>query len=337
MLDLEKRLNEFLTRNNQPPAVSQLTPDASTREYFRVVWHETPAIACVYPFNDLCLGQFEACLDVTGLFLSAGLPVARIYASDAVEQIVIHEDFGDVILRNVLEASDEAMRENYLNEAIRLIARIQAVTPRAFETGSIASRLKFDFEKLSWELDFFTTHYFTTLMKNPLSETDARLLKAELDEVARELEGMAKVLTHRDFHAANLMLAGGDLKIIDHQDARIGAASYDLVSLLLDRVTVLPTPAWLAEKRRFFLDEREKLGLAKLDEDAFAYEFRMQTIQRCLKAIGTFSFQSATRGKIYFIPYIEPMFEIVLRAAENLQKFPNLQRIVKQQIVAENS
>src|SRR5215204_1388262 len=332
MSELEKRLNEFLAGNNQPPVISQLTPDASTREYFRVRWHETPAIACVYPFNDLCLGQFAACLDVTGLFLADSLPVARIYAFDAAQQIIIHEDFGDVILRNFLENSDESARENYLSEAIKLIARIQAVTPKAFAANSISSQLKFDFEKLAWELDFFTTHYFTTLQNSPLSSGDAKLLKSELDKVASELEGMAKVLTHRDFHAANLMLADDELKIIDHQDARIGAASYDLVSLLLDRVTTLPTPQWLAEKRRFFLAQRERLGLEKLDEADFAHEFRLQTIQRCLKAIGTFSFQSATRGKTYFIPFIKPMFEIVLRAAENLRRFPNLQRIVKTQI-----
>jgi len=332
MSDLEKRLKDFLTEKNQPLEVLQLTTDASTREYFRIQWFAHPTIACVYPFNDLCQGQFEACLDVTGVFLSAGLPVAEIFAADALKAIIIHEDFGDVILRNVLENSDEADREKYLNEAIRLIAKIQSVTPKAFEMNSIASRLAFDFEKLSWELDFFTTHYFNTLQKSPLSVTDSRLLKAELDQVAEELAGMAKVLTHRDFHAANLMVQNGELKIIDHQDARIGSAAYDLVSLLLDRVTTLPTPEWLAEKRRFFLSEREMLGLEKISEEDFAYEFRLQTIQRCLKAIGTFSFQAETRGKTYFIPFIKPMFEIVLRAAENLNRFPNLQRIIKNQI-----
>jgi len=332
MSDLQKRLEEFLVQNHQTPALEQITPDASTREYFRVRWHDSPAIGCVYPFNELCKDQYEACLDVTGVFLGADLPVARIFAADDEKKIIIHEDFGDTILRNVLENADEATRENYLNEAIRLIARIQAVTPKAFAADSISSRLRFDFEKLSWELDFFTTHYFTTLQNKPLGEEDSKLLKTELDDVARELESMAKVLTHRDFHAANLMLANGELKIIDHQDARIGAASYDLVSLLLDRVTVLPTPEWLAEKRRFFIAEREKLGLERLDEAQYTYEFRLQTIQRCLKAIGTFSFQSATRGKTYFIPFIKPMFEIVLRAAENLQRFQNLQRIVKAQI-----
>ena len=332
MSDLEHRLREFLSQNEQPQVFTQLTTDASTREYFRVQWHEKPAVACVYPFNDLCKGQFDACLDVTAVFLSENLPVAEIYAAEAAQGIIIQEDFGDTILRNVLENSGDETRENYLAEAIRLIARIQGATPKAFEMNSIASHLKFDFEKLSWELDFFTEHYFTTLQKSPLPVTDSKLLKAELDEVARELEEKAKVLTHRDFHAANLMLTGSELKIIDHQDARIGAASYDLVSLLLDRVTVLPTPEWLAEKRRFFLAERESLGLEKINETDFAHEFRMQTIQRCLKAIGTFSFQSEMRGKTYFIPFIQPMFEIVLRAAENLNRFPHLQRIIKNQI-----
>ncbi len=157
-------------------------------------------------------------------------------------------------------------------------------------------------------------------------------MEKEFTELSRELESYAKVLTHRDFHAANLMIQDGELKIIDHQDARIGAASYDLVSLLLDRVTELPTPEWLAKKRSFFLNEREKLGLENLDENQFANEFRLQTIQRCLKAIGTFSFQSTFRDKTHFIQYIKPMFQIVLRACENLDRFPNLQKIIKKQL-----
>lgn len=79
------------------------------------------------------------------------------------------------------------------------------------------------------------------------------------------------------------------------------------------------------------MNEREKLGLEKLDEDQYANEFRLQTVQRCLKAIGTFSFQSNFRGKTHFIQYIKPMFQIVLRACENLDRFPNLQRVIKRQ------
>ncbi|MEP6901210.1 MAG: phosphotransferase [Actinomycetota bacterium] len=331
MSDFRPRLETFLSERNQIPTIEQLTPDASVREYFRVKWNGETAIACVYP--EPFAAQEQSYLDVTNLFLAADLPVALIFDFEEKLGVIVEEDFGDTILRDVLIVSDDQTRENYLKQAISLIAKIQAATPMAFEQNSIASRLAFDFEKLSWELDFFTTHYFETLRKNPLNDSDAKLLKAELGEVAEELAGMAKVLTHRDFHAANLMIdKQNNLRIIDHQDARIGSVAYDLVSLLLDRVTTPPTPEWLAEKRRFFLLEREKHELEKISEADFAFEFRLQTIQRCLKAIGTFSFQSVNRGKTYFIPFIKPMFEIVLRAAENLERFPNLQKIVRGQI-----
>jgi aminoglycoside/choline kinase family phosphotransferase len=325
-----ERLQNFLNKAGLPDNVEPLTPDASTREYFRIDWHGATAIACVY--SEVFVPEEHAYLDVTNLFLTAGLPVAEIYAFDGQAGVIVHEDFGDTILRDVLVGSDEKTREDYLNQAIALIALIQAATPRAYEMNSIASRLAFDFDKLSWELDFFTTHYFETLRHLPLGNTESTGLKRELDDVAQDLAGRARVLTHRDFHAANLMLDKEHLlRIIDHQDARIGTTSYDLVSLLLDRVTELPSPEWLAGKRRRFLDERARLGLEKIDEDEFAYEFRLQTIQRCLKAIGTFSYQSATRGKTYFLPYIGPMFRIVLRAAENLDKFPILREIIGRQ------
>src|SRR5690606_27827137 len=97
-----------------------------------------------------------------------------------------------------------------------------------------------------------------------------------------------------------------------HQDARIGSVTYDLVSLLLDRVTDPPAEEWILEKQRRLLAERGKMGLPEIAEKDFAAEFRLQAIQRCLKAVGTFSYQSTVRGKGYFIPYIIPMLRIAL-------------------------
>jgi aminoglycoside/choline kinase family phosphotransferase len=332
MLPARERLEKFLAErfDSAQIKIEQLTPDASTREYFRINWKPT-AIACVYPVPDD--PQEASYLDVTGLFQTAGLPVAEIYEVNKELAIIIHEDFGNKILRDVLATASQSERDEWLDRSITLIAEIQTATDKAFELDSVASRLRFDEEKLLWELNFFKTHYFETFKNTPLPETDSSALSEEFTELGRELSGRAKVLTHRDFHAANLMIdRENHLHIIDHQDARIGSASYDLVSLLLDRVVELPAPEWLAVKRRFFLDERQRLSLEKLDEEDFAYEFRLQTIQRCLKAVGTFSFQSATRGKTYFIQYMDPMLQIVLRAVENLNKFPYIQRILTEQL-----
>jgi aminoglycoside/choline kinase family phosphotransferase len=335
MSDLRVRLDEFLASCGLRDNVQQLTPDASTREYFRIDWNGESAIACVYP--EPFIASEHSYLDVTNLFASNGLPVARIYAYDEARGVIVQEDLGDTILRDVLLVSDADTREKLIDECIRLIARIQSATASAYAANSIASRLKFDIEKLVWELEFFRQHYFTTLRKTTLSVAQNEALDGEFLELCRDLEDQATVLCHRDFHAANLMIdAHEKLRIIDHQDARIGSPAYDLVSLLLDRVTTLPTTEWLASKRLLLLQERSKLGLDAISEDEFAYEFRLQTVQRCLKAVGTFSYQSVNRGKTYFLPFIVPMFETVFRALDRLDRFPVLRSIVGDQIDVES-
>lgn len=330
--DFIARLAAFLRSRDKPSNFQQLTPDASTREYFRVQWDNGTAIVCIYP--EAFVAAEHSYLDVTNLFIVSGLPVAPILDFDESVGAIAIADFGDRILREELLASTEERREGLIDSAIDLIPRIQAATNTAFGLNSIASRLKFDVEKLTWELKFFKEHYFTTLKRQPLADAENSAISSEFLELSQELEQRATVLCHRDFHAANLMLDDtGELKIIDHQDARLGSVAYDLVSLLLDRVTEPPSPDWLASKRTRFLNGREQLGLPHIKEEAFAEEFRLQTVQRCLKAAGTFSYQSANRGKTYFIPFIKPMFSIVLRAAENLGRFPVLRRVLAREVI----
>ena len=331
MSDYFDRLQKYLDERQQPLDVESLTADASIREYFRIIWNGRSAIACVYP--EAFDPADQSYLDVTRLFTAAGLPVAEVLDFDGNFGVIVQEDLGNRILRDAMLEAEEDARSRLRDEAISLIARIQAATGKSFEMNSIASRLKFDREKLEWELNFFKTHYFETFLKRPLPADDDARLSAEFGELAAELESFASVLCHRDFHAANLMIDSQDrMRIIDHQDARIGSPAYDLVSLLLDRITYLPSREWLAEKRTYFLDVRQKLGLVRLDEEEFAYEFRLQTIQRCLKAAGTFSFQSANRGKTYFVPFIKPMFGISRRGAESLGRFPAIQEILGREL-----
>lgn len=307
-----------------------MTADASTRGYFRVAWDGERAIACVYP-EDGGEAAVAAYIDTTQLFRAGGLPVARIISTDVDAGIVIQEDLGDRILRNELTGE----QDRRIDDAIGLIVRIQKATDLAFETNAIASTLKFDAEKLVWELNYFREHYFATYKKQPLSDSDNAGLIGEFGALAADLETRASVLCHRDFHAANLMIdTYGELRIIDHQDARIGSVTYDLVSLLLDRVADPPSAAWLAGKKELFLNERDTAGLPAVARDRFEQEFNLQTIQRCLKAAGTFSFQSAERGKTYFIPYIKPMLRMSVAAAERLGRFPAIREIIGREIAA---
>jgi N-acetylmuramate 1-kinase len=321
------RLADYLSRHGEPVELFALTPDASTREYFRIKWKGSSAVAAVYaePFDPTT----QPFLDVTRLFLEAGIPVPDLFAIDGEVGIIIQEDLGDRQLKDIVAGSTQEEIRAFQEKAITLIAKIQAATQRAYELDSISSRLAFDEEKLSWELDFFFRHHFDSLRCGFLSVEDQDELKRELSEIAVELAARPRVLCHRDYHVANIMVdQGGQLRIVDYQDARMGPASYDLVSLLLDRCLEPPSLTTISKQRLLFLDDRRRLGLPIIDSDEFEREFWLMTIQRGLKAIGTFSFQTcAGRGKVYG-RFIDPTFKVVSHASEWLDRFPVIQRIV---------
>jgi len=327
------RLARFITQQGiTGREVIPLTPDASTRKYYRIGWNKRTAVAAVYqePFDP----EFHPYLDVTRLFLESDIPVPEIYAVDGNAGIIVQEDLGDRQLFHIYDDDSEELCDEYKEKAIALIAKIQNATARAYETHSISSKLAFDEAKLSWELDFFFDHYFGSLRGETLRHAEVAELKAELNDISAELAAAPRVLCHRDYHASNLMIDHKkQLRVVDHQDARMGPASYDLVSFLLDRQPCPPSLAELRGHRLFFLEQRRLLGLSPIDPDDFALEFRLMTIQRGLKATGTFSCQTAVygRGEVYE-HFIQPTLEIVLQAAEWLERFPTLRRMLKERI-----
>src|SRR5437773_2789464 len=296
-----ERLVKFLEGQGlKNQIVVPLTPDASTRSYFRIHWKKGKAVAAVYA--EAFDPEFHPYLDVTRLFLESDIPVPEYLAEHGESGIIVQEDLGDRQLFRVYETASDDECEEYKERAINLIARIQKATEKAHQMQSIASRLAFDEAKLSWELDFFFEHFFGSLRGETLRHAETAELKAELNDISAELAAAPRVLCHRDFHAANLMVDHqNQLRVVDHQDARMGPASYDLVSFLLDRQPEPPSLAELRAYRLFLLEERRLQGLEALDPDEFAQEFRLMTIQRGLKAIGTFSYQSAVcqRGAFY--------------------------------------
>ena len=312
--------------------VIPLTPDASTRNYYRIGWKKRTAVAAVYPepFDP----EFHPYLDVTRLFLECEIPVPEIYAVDGNAGIIVQEDLGDRQLFHVYDEETDEQCDEYKEQAIALIAKIQNTTERAHQMHSIASRLAFDEAKLSWELDFFFEHYFGSLRRETLRHAEIAELKAELNDIAAELAAVPRVLCHRDYHASNLMIdKRKQMRIVDHQDARMGPASYDLVSFLLDRQPCPPSLAELRAHRLYFLEERRLLGLPAIDPDDFALEFRLMTIQRGLKATGTFSYQTAVCGRASaYQHFIQPTLQIVLQAAEWLERFPTLRRMLKERV-----
>ena len=128
------RLASFITQHGITSRdIVPLTPDASTRKYYRIGWNKRSAVAAVYaePFDP----EFHPYLDVTRLFLESHLPVPEIYAVDGAAGIIVQEDLGDQQLFQIYDSESEEKCDEYKEQAIALIAKIQSATQKAYETA----------------------------------------------------------------------------------------------------------------------------------------------------------------------------------------------------------
>jgi hypothetical protein len=304
-------------------AVERLTGDASTRQYFRTALPDGRSfIIARYP-EPFDPASHSYC-DVTKLFLVAGLPVPRLFDVNGELGMMLQEDLGDVRLQDWLPTATTEEHRLAYREAVDLIVRIQAATELAYDRGSIASRLAFDVEKLGWELRYFYTNFFEKYLQSPLAADVAEQVQDEFLQIASELAAVPRVLTHRDFHSRNLMLTGSREHIIDHQDARMGPPSYDLASLLGDPYVELDDEL-VEEMITHFLESHGGNATSEARAE-FRAEFELMSVQRLLKATGTYAYQTAVVGNQVYVPYIPRSLSRAIRAMERLNRFPAIRR-----------
>lgn len=99
----------------------------------------------------------------------------------------------------------------------------------------------------------------------------------------------------------------------------MGPASYDVASLLSDPYTTLSTDV-IADLIERFIEAKRKSSMPLADIDDFRIELQLMTVQRMLKAIGTYASQAAVGNPIY-VPYIEPALNRSLAAIRSLGRF----------------
>jgi aminoglycoside/choline kinase family phosphotransferase len=120
----------------------------------------------------------------------------------------------------------------------------------------------------------------------------------------------------------------GRLFIIDYQDARMGPVSYDVASLLSDPYSPLSRED-AAELVEDFIEMKSASRLPLRDPDDFRVELQLMTVQRMLKAIGTYASQAVAGNSIY-LPYIRPAAERALEAMRSLGRFDATRDLLEQ-------
>ena len=322
-------------------SMTRLAGDASTRSYFRAQADGASVIIALYPapFDETeravdFLARAEASnpsarltfannpcayIEATNLLLEAGLPIPRLFETSGADAIMLIEDVGDLKLQDWLSDHTNAEATEAYSHALELVVQIQDATEMALRANSICSHLAFEEAKLRWELGYFFASYFNRYLHLRLDAAVSNAVQWDFKALCSELAARPRVLTHRDYHARNLMMLDGEMFIIDHQDARMGPASYDVASLLSDPYTNLSGEV-VAELIERFIEMKAGSKLPIVDVEAFRTELELMTVQRMLKAIGTYASQAASGNPVY-ISYIEPALGRAVAAMTKLGRF----------------
>lgn len=303
--------------------VVPLTGDASDRRYFRVHLRGAPSIVLALHAGPIEFASLPF-VGVAELLRQVPLPVpAILHHSDALGIIGL-EDLGDVTLQAHLGAAPAAEHAALYRQAIAFLVRLQARGAELASPRYPPYAVAFDAERLTWELEFFVRHFLVAYRGHALREAVREALRAEWRVLAEELAAEPRVLCHRDYHSRNLMLHRGGLYIIDFQDARLGPDTYDLASLLRDSYVDLDEGT-VHELIAYFL----ALATGARQEDAeFRRRFDLMALQRNLKALGTFGYQTTSRANPVYIQYIPRTLAYVRANLARHRRFGRLHELL---------
>jgi len=319
--DARERIDGYLQRSGLlagSTRVMPLTGDASDRRYFRVLVPDGASIvlslyAAPFVFDALSF------VNVARLLAAMPVPIPSVLGHADDLGVLALADLGDVTLQAHLGAATPEEHAALYRQAVALIATLQKRGAELASPEYLPYGVAFDVEKLTWELDFFIKHFIEAYKGIVITPADRDELRREFAVLTEMLASEKRVLCHRDYHSRNLMLHDEQLYIIDFQDARMGPDTYDLVSLLRDSYVDLPEQT-VSELLAYFLAVKGQTD----DERTFRQRFGVMALQRNLKALGTFGYQTTTRRNSVYIQYIPRTLRYV---RDNLDTLPQFERI----------
>ena len=242
----------------------------------------------------------------------AGVQVPEVLAEDFQQGFMLLQDFGDQLLWPALHpaepltepeasspsenapADDQQRVKNLYRQAIEQLLCIQQLDGRELPG--------YDAALLDQEMALFSDWLCQQKLQMTLSDDEQQMLQQVFTALRQRALAQPQVVVHRDYHSRNLMLLTQQrqdlpsLGVIDFQDAVVGAATYDLVSLLRDCYVRWP-PSWVMDLAADYWQQAREQGLYLHDWPVFVQDFDWMGMQRHLKAAGIFARLQLRDGK----------------------------------------
>ncbi|BBD97790.1 aminoglycoside phosphotransferase [Sphingobium amiense] len=276
-------------------AIEPLAGDASFRRYFRVFDGGRRAVLMDAPPPHEDPRPF---ISIAEQLQADGFAAPRIFARDLAQGLVLIEDFGDLRIKEHLEAEPGAELATY-RRAVDLLADLHRLPA--------ADVPPYDRAVYQREAGLLTEWYCPAAGIYADAEAYVAAWDAVLPLVERSSSPVVTVL--RDYHAENIMLIEGGaphgLGLLDFQDALAGHPAYDLVSLLQDARRDVPV-----EVEAAMLAHYKAMASPPADFDA---AYAVLGAQRNAKIIGIFTRLWKRDGKARYLSFLPRMWGLLER------------------------
>jgi tRNA threonylcarbamoyl adenosine modification protein YjeE len=319
-----RELCDFLADTDYEQAASAyLQGDASARSYARLrLSHrdailmnsprapDGPPIRDGKPYSQLVhlAEDVTPFVAVAGTLRERGLSAPAIYAFDLGRGFILLEDLGDTTFKRALE-SGASMHELY-GAAVDVLLTIVAEPQGDLLPidGAPPYRLPhYDAEALLTEAMLLVDWFWPAVQGKPapdsVREEFASLWRPLLETAASE----DRTIILRDYHSPNLMWLKDrqglrKVGILDFQDALIGCAAYDLVSLLQDARLDVPEALEAEHLARYCAARSAKDK--QFSSDRFKTFYATLGAQRNSKILGIFARLAKRDGKRGYLTHI---------------------------------
>lgn len=262
--------------------VNAMQGDASSRQYFRITQAQDTYIAMVDTGEHSAIHAF---ITITDHLKNLDLPVPKRIAVDTNLGFLLQEDLGDQTLLNALNTENTLKWYEIALQHLKILqdSNPEPLNPRATEDWANESML-------------FSTWYCDKHCKNPLNDHERSIVENILEVVTKGILAQPQVPTHRDYHSRNLMVHQNTLFIIDYQDAFLGPACYDIISLLNDYYAKLSQEHFEKLQQMAW-----QLLLPNTSFETYTRWLDLTGLQRHLKNLGNFARLVHRDGKTRYL------------------------------------